>query len=345
MERATAAVAALQDGELGWERALLAASVEEGAVGLSVALELDGLLARLAREGTRGATPSQELVRGLLAAEGLLPSLLDARCMPTAPTDLAALDRWRDLERAIPSHRLAARAERPEAAALPPAGSQPALLGFATAIAALHGLPLPPLPAKAEVGCDLRRLRVVASLAAADAEAWSRGADAFRAVEATWGIPVAWRERLASVAYLRGDGAVLALLAEQAPPRSPVRAFAAGAQKRFDEMAALVAAGLDGPPGLVRWSEAESLRHAGKAQEAVAKASAALATDGAHVGALLTRAVARLAARSDEEALADLAHMRLLYQDHPVYGGWVDRLARRLDPGAIPAGDIDEEQP
>lgn len=344
-ERATAAVAALQDGELGWERALLAASAEEGAVPLSVAVELDGMLARLAREGARGASPSQELLRGLLAAEGLLPSLLDARCMPTASSDLAALEQWRLLERAIPSHRLASRLERPDSATLPPASNQPALLGFAIAVAALHSLPMPALPAKAEPGCDLRRLQVVASLAGADAAAWSRGIDGFRTVAATWGVPASWLERMASVAYLRGDGPLLAMLVEEAAPRSAVRALALGAQKRFDEMAAQVSAGLDGPPGLVRWAEAESLRHAGKAPAAVTKASEALATDGGHTGALLTRAAARLAAGSEEEALVDLAHMRLLYEDHPVYGVWVDRLARRLDPGAIPAGDIAEESP
>ena len=345
VERATAAVAALQDDELVFERALLAASVEEGAVGQSAAIELDGLLARLAREGARGATPSQELVRGLMAAEGLLPSLLDARCMPSSAADLAALEQWRELELAIPSHRLASRREQPDASSLPKTGRQPALLGFAIAVAALHGLPEPTLPATAEPGCDLARLRLVASLAGAGPEQWSRDSDAFQTVVATWGIPVAWLERMASVAYLRGDGPLLALLARTAPARSPVRALALGAQKQFPAMAAAVAAGLDGPPGLVRWCEAESLRHAGKAQAAVAKASEALATDGAHVGALLTRAVSRLASGAEEESLADLAHMRLLYEDHPVYGGWVDRLARRLDPGAIPAGEIEEESP
>ena len=345
VERATAAVAALQDDELVFERALLAASVEEGAVGQSAAIELDGLLARLAREGARGATPSQELVRGLMAAEGLLSSLLDARCMPTSTTDLAALEQWRELELAIPSQRLASRREQPDASSLPMTGRQPALLGFAIAVAALHGLPEPTLPATAEPGCDLARLRLVASLAGAGPEQWSRDSDAFQTVVATWGIPVAWLERMASVAYLRGDGPLLALLARTAPARSPVRALALGAQKQFPAMAAAVAAGLDGPPGLVRWCEAESLRHAGKAQAAVAKASEALATDGAHVGALLTRAVSRLASGAEEESLADLAHMRLLYEDHPVYGGWVDRLARRLDPGAIPAGEIEEESP
>ena len=345
VERATAAVAALQDDELVFERALLAASVEEGAVGQSAAIELDGLLARLAREGARGATPSQELVRGLMAAEGLLPSLLDAHCMPTSTTDLAALEQWRELELAIPSHRLASRRERPDASSLPMTGRQPALVGFAIAVAALHGLPEPTLPATAEPGCDLARVRFVASLAGAGPEQWSRDSDAFQTVVATWGIPVAWLERMASVAYLRGDGPLLALLARTAPARSPVRALALGAQKQFPAMAAAVAAGLDGPPGLVRWCEAESLRHAGKAQAAVAKASEALATDGAHVGALLTRAVSRLASGAEEESLADLAHMRLLYEDHPVYGGWVDRLARRLDPGAIPAGEIEEESP
>ena len=345
VERATAAVAALQDDELVFERALLAASVAEGAVGLQSAVELDGLLARLAREGARGATPSQELVRGLMAAEGLLPSLLDARCMPTSTTDLAALEQWRELELAIPSQRLASRREQPDASSLPMTGRQPALLGFAIAVAALHGLPEPTLPATAEPGCDLARLRLVASLAGAGPEQWSRDSDAFQTVVATWGIPVAWLERMASVAYLRGDGPLLALLARTAPARSPVRALALGAQKQFPAMAAAVAAGLDGPPGLVRWCEAESLRHAGKAQAAVAKASEALATDGAHVGALLTRAVSRLASGAEEESLADLAHMRLLYEDHPVYGGWVDRLARRLDPGAIPAGEIEEESP
>ena len=345
VERATAAVAALQDDELVFERALLAASVAEGAVGLQSAVELDGLLARLAREGARGATPSQELVRGLMAAEGLLPSLLDARCMPTSTADLAALEQWRELELAIPSQRLASRREQPDASSLPMTGRQPALLGFAIAVAALHGLPEPTLPATAEPGCDLARLRLVASLAGAGPEQWSRDSDAFQTVVATWGIPVAWLERMASVAYLRGDGPLLALLARTAPARSPVRALALGAQKQFPAMAAAVAAGLDGPPGLVRWCEAESLRHAGKAQAAVAKASEALATDGAHVGALLTRAVSRLASGAEEESLADLAHMRLLYEDHPVYGGWVDRLARRLDPGAIPAGEIEEESP
>ena len=207
------------------------------------------------------------------------------------------------------------------------------------------GLPEPTLPATAEPGCDLARLRLVASLAGAGPEQWSRDSDAFQTVVATWGIPVAWLERMASVAYLRGDGPLLALLARTAPARSPVHALALGAQKQFPAMAAAVAAGLDGPPGLVRWCEAESLRHAGKAQAAVAKASEALATDGAHVGALLTRAVSRLASGAEEESLADLAHMRLLYEDHPVYGGWVDRLARRLDPGAIPAGEIEEESP
>ena len=345
VERATASVAALQDDELVFERALLAASVEEGAVGLQAASELDALLARLAREGGRGATPSQELVRGLMAAEGLLPSLLDARCMPTSTTDLAALEQWRELELAIPSHRLASRRERPDASSLPMTGRQPALLGFAIAVAALHGLPIPTLPSTAEAGCDLARVRFVASLAGAGPEQWSRDSDAFQTVVATWGIPVAWLERMASVAYLRGDGPLLALLARTAPARSPVRALALGAQKQFPAMAAAVAAGLDGPPGLVRWCEAESLRHAGKAQAAVAKASEALATDGAHVGALLTRAVSRLASGAEEESLADLAHMRLLYEDHPVYGGWVDRLARRLDPGAIPAGEIEEESP
>ena len=345
VERATAAVAALQDDELVFERALLAASVAEGAVGLQSAVELDGLLARLAREGARGATPSQELVRGLMAAEGLLPSLLDARCMPTSTTDLAALEQWRELELAIPSHRLASRREQPDAASLPMTGRQPALLGFAIAVAALHGLPIPTLPSTAEAGCDLARVRFVASLAGAGPEQWSRDSDGFEVVDATWGIPTAWRERMASVAYLRGDGPLLALLARTAPARSPVRALALGAQKQFPAMAAAVAAGLDGPPGLVRWCEAESLRHAGKAQAAVAKASEALATDGAHVGALLTRAVSRLASGAEEESLADLAHMRLLYEDHPVYGGWVDRLARRLDPGAIPAGEIEEESP
>lgn len=345
VERATAAVAALQDDELVFERALLAASVAEGAVGLQSAVELDGLLARLAREGARGATPSQELVRGLMAAEGLLSSLLDARCMPTSTTDLAALEQWRELELAIPSQRLASRREQPDASSLPMTGRQPALLGFAIAVAALHGLPEPTLPATAEPGCDLARLRLVASLAGAGPEQWSRDSDAFQTVVATWGIPVAWLERMASVAYLRGDGPLLALLARTAPARSPVRALALGAQKQFPAMAAAVAAGLDGPPGLVRWCEAESLRHAGKAQAAVAKASEALATDGAHVGALLTRAVSRLASGAEEESLADLAHMRLLYEDHPVYGGWVDRLARRLDPGAIPAGEIEEESP
>ena len=345
VERATAAVAALQDDELVFERALLAASVAEGAVELQSAVELDGLLARLAREGARGATPSQELVRGLMAAEGLLSSLLDARCMPTSTTDLAALEQWRELELAIPSQRLASRREQPDASSLPMTGRQPALLGFAIAVAALHGLPEPTLPATAEPGCDLARLRLVASLAGAGPEQWSRDSDAFQTVVATWGIPVAWLERMASVAYLRGDGPLLALLARTAPARSPVRALALGAQKQFPAMAAAVAAGLDGPPGLVRWCEAESLRHAGKAQAAVAKASEALATDGAHVGALLTRAVSRLASGAEEESLADLAHMRLLYEDHPVYGGWVDRLARRLDPGAIPAGEIEEESP
>ena len=345
VERATAAVAALQDDELVFERALLAASVAEGAVGLQSAVELDGLLARLAREGARGATPSQELVRGLMAAEGLLSSLLDARCMPTSTTDLAALEQWRELELAIPSQRLASRREQPDASSLPMTGRQPALLGFAIAVAALHGLPEPTLPATAEPGCDLARVRFVASLAGAGPEQWSRDSDAFQTVVATWGIPVAWLERMASVAYLRGDGPLLALLARTAPARSPVRALALGAQKQFPAMAAAVAAGLDGPPGLVRWCEAESLRHAGKAQAAVAKASEALATDGAHVGALLTRAVSRLASGAEEESLADLAHMRLLYEDHPVYGGWVDRLARRLDPGAIPAGEIEEESP
>ncbi len=345
VERSTAAVAALQDDELSFERALLAASVEEGAVGLQAASELDALLARLAREGGRGATPSQELVRGLMAAEGLLPSLLDARCMPTSTTDLAALEQWRELELAIPSHRLASRRERPDASSLPMTGRQPALLAFAIAVAALHGLPMATLPATAEPGCDLSRLRLVASLAGAGPEQWSRDSDGFEVVDATWGIPTAWRERMASVAYLRGDGPLLALLARTAPARSPVRALALGAQKQFPAMAAAVAAGLDGPPGLVRWCEAESLRHAGKAQAAVAKASEALATDGAHVGALLTRAVSRLASGAEEESLADLAHMRLLYEDHPVYGGWVDRLARRLDPGAIPAGEIEEESP
>ena len=345
VERATAAVAALQDDELVFERALLAASVAEGAVGLQSAVELDGLLARLAREGARGATPSQELVRGLMAAEGLLSSLLDARCMPTSTTDLAALEQWRELELAIPSQRLASRREQPDASSLPMTGRQPALLGFAIAVAALHGLPEPTLPATAEPGCDLARLRLVASLAGAGPEQWSRDSDAFQTVVATWGIPVAWLERMASVAYLRGDGPLLALLARTAPARSPVHALALGAQKQFPAMAAAVAAGLDGPPGLVRWCEAESLRHAGKAQAAVAKASEALATDGAHVGALLTRAVSRLASGAEEESLADLAHMRLLYEDHPVYGGWVDRLARRLDPGAIPAGEIEEESP
>jgi threonine aldolase len=52
-----------------------------------------------------------------------------------------------------------------------------------------------------------------------------------------------------------------------------------------------------------------------------------------------------LYAPAEIRALADLAHMRLLYEGHPVYGGWVDRLARRLDPGAIPAGEIEEESP
>lgn len=345
VERATAAVAALQDDELNFERALLAASVAEGAVGLQSAVELDGLLARLAREGGRAATPSQELVRGLMAAEGLLPSLLDARCMPTSTTDLAALEPWRELELAIPSHRLASRRERPDASSLPMTGRQPALLGFAIAVAALHGLPMPALPATAEPGCDLVRLRLVASLAGAGPEQWSRDSDGFEVVDVTWGIPTAWRERMASVAYLRGDGPLLALLARTAPARSPVRALALGAQKQFPAMAAAVAAGLDGSLGLVRWCEAESLRHAGKAQAAVAKASESLATDGAHVGALLTRAVSRLASGGEEESLADLAHMRLLYEDHPVYGGWVDRLARRLDPGAIPAGEIEEESP
>ena len=150
---------------------------------------------------------------------------------------------------------------------------------------------------------------------------------------------------MASVAYLRGDGPLLALLARTAPARSPVHALALGAQKQFPALAAAVAAGIDGPLGLARWCEAESLRHAGKAKAAVAKASEALATDGAHVGALLTRAVSRLASGAEEESLADLAHMRLLYEEHPVYGGWVDRLARRLDPGAIPAGEIEEESP
>ena len=345
VERATAAVAALQDDELNFERALLAASVAEGAVGQSVAIELDGLLARLAREGARGATPSQELVRGLLAAEGLLPSLLDARCMPTSTTDLAALEQWRALELAIPSHRLASRREQPDAASLPMTGRQPTLLAFAIAVAALHGLPMPALPATFEPGCDLARVRFVASLAGAGPEQWSRDSDGFEAVAATWGIPTAWRERMASVAYLRGDGPLLALLARTAPGKSPVHALALGAQKQFPAMAAAVAAGIDGPLGLARWCEAESLRHAGKAKAAVAKASEALATDGAHVGALLTRAVSRLASGAEEESLADLAHMRLLYEEHPVYGGWVDRLARRLDPGAIPAGEIEEESP
>jgi hypothetical protein len=345
VERATAAVAALQDDELVFERALLAASVAEGVVGSQVAVELDGLLARLAREGARGGSPSQELVRGLLAAEGLLASLLDARCMPSSAADLAALEPWRELELAIPSHRLASRREQPDAASLPPTSRQPALLAFAIAVAALHGLQMPALPATFEPGCDLARVRFVASLAGAGPEQWSRDSDGFEAVAATWGIPTAWLQRMASVAYLRGDGPLLALLARTAPARSPVRALAFGAGKEFTSMATAVTAGLDGPPGLVGWCEAESLRHAGKAPAAVAKASEALATDGAHAGALLTRAVSRLAAGAEEEALADLAHMRLLYEEHPVYGGWVDRLARRLDPGAIPAGEIEEESP
>ena len=345
-ERATAAVAALQDGELGWERALLAASAEEGGVATATAVALDGLLARLAREGApRGTTPSQQLLHGLLAAEGLLPSLLDARCMPTRAADVEGLDRWRLLERAVPSHRFASRRERPDASELPPPSGQPALMAGAIAVASLYGLPLPASDAAPQPGCDLGRIRLVASLAAADAEGWTAGSDAFRAVAATWGIPRAWLERMASVAYLRGDAAVLSLLAEVAPDRSPVRALHRGASKQPREMAAVVAAGLDGDLGLVRWCEAEAERLGGQPAKAVAKASQALAQDGGHPGALLTRAVGRVATGAEEEALADLAHMRLLFEDDPIYGVWVDRLARRLDPDAAPAGESEEESP
>jgi tetratricopeptide (TPR) repeat protein len=360
-----AAVAAARDGELAWERALNAAEAGAGRLSTRDAVRVDAALRALAE--ARGAAAElqarRELVRALVVGRGVLAAVLDAGCMPTSGPALQVFARLVALESATPAYRLAALSEQPEvggqglpaAGELAPVAAEPAVRATLVALDALHPrLRLAPTgDGGVTQGCDVRRAALVASLPVADDDAWSRRADMVTAVAQTWGIPWRWRERAAVAAYARGDGAAAALLAQPAPdaveggpawePR--VGALAAGAAKDRGAMAERAEALVPDPGAAGWWIRAEAARQRGQLDAAERAAGEAIRLDPWFAYALITRAMARVAAGRSDEALPDLSHLRLLHARHPVYGPWVERLDARLRVADSEFTEPDEDSP
>lgn len=111
----------------------------------------------------------------------------------------------------------------------------------------------------------------------------------------------------------------------------PIDVMVAGLERDGTTMLDIVGTRSGGGP-VELFVIAESRRISGQYEDALPIYNALLETDGLFAAAVFGRAATLIALGREDDALTDLEHARLAFDETPIYARWVDALGRRLAP-------------